>query len=115
MFRFKMRAVEKDPEGYYYVRWDRATPLIVIAETREDAYKKCWALMGKSSRGWAWTAVIDAIEEVPEVAESKLEAVRKYAEDRSHYGRQGRTVHSSRIASDLFQILAVGREGESHE
>jgi len=47
-----------------------------------------------------------------EAAESKLEAVRKYAEDRSHYGKQKRTVHLSRIASDLFQILAVEREGE---
>jgi len=57
----------------------------------------------------------DEWQERAEAAESKLEAVRKYAEDRSHYGKQKRTVHSSRIASDLFQILAVEREGESHE
>jgi len=69
MFKFKMRVVEKDPEGYYYVRWDRATPVKVIAENKKDAYKQCWALMGDSPRGWVWTAHIDSIKAyVPEAA-----------------------------------------------
>ena len=69
MFKFKMRVVEEDPEGYYYVRWDRATPISVIAENKKDAYKQCWEVMGDSPRGWTWTAHIDSIEaHVPEAA-----------------------------------------------
>lgn len=35
----------------------------------------------------------------------KLEAIRRYAEERARYGLRGRTVHSIRIASDLLYIL----------
>ena len=34
-----------------------------------------------------------------------LDKVRQYAKDREAYGKRGRTVHSARIASDLFNIL----------
>lgn len=40
-----------------------------------------------------------------EIATRRLNAIRRYAEERRAYGTRGRTVHSSRIASDLLQIL----------
>lgn len=40
-----------------------------------------------------------------EEAMSALERVRTYAKHREAYGARGRTVHSSRIASDLMAIL----------
>lgn len=38
--------------------------------------------------------------------EAVIAEVANYAEDRMHYGTHGRTVHSSRIGSDLKKILA---------
>src|SRR5690606_11063350 len=65
-FKFNMRRIEKDPSGYYHPRWDRATPVSVIAENESEAFKKVWALSGETNRyGWVWTAIIDSIEEVP--------------------------------------------------
>lgn len=37
--------------------------------------------------------------------EKKLDKIRAYAEERKAYGKRGRTVHSSRIATDLLRIL----------
>lgn len=66
-FKFNMRRIEKDPSGYYYPRWDRALPVSVIAENESEAYKKLWALSGRTRRsGWVWTAKIDSIEEAPQ-------------------------------------------------
>lgn len=60
---FHFRAVEEDLEGYYYVRWDRAVPVQVEADTREKAYAKLWDLLGTPSRGrgWTWTARLDKV------------------------------------------------------
>lgn len=40
-----------------------------------------------------------------DAALAKLEAVRKYADERAWYGQRNRTVGSNRIASDLLAIL----------
>jgi hypothetical protein len=63
----KMRAVEKDPSGYYHVRWDRATPITVEASSRDDAMDKAVVLLGKTNtRGWAWTFEFESIQHVPD-------------------------------------------------
>lgn len=61
---FYMRVVDKDPTGYNHVRWDRATPVVVHASDRAEAFEKCWALMGEAPRYRTWTATIDRIEAV---------------------------------------------------
>ena len=71
MFRFKGRATGRDPEGYYYVRWDRAQPISVVARSKVEADKKAWALLGAHPRfgtwrggdGSGWTLVWDSIDE----------------------------------------------------
>lgn len=70
-YRFKGRATGRDPEDYYYVRWDRATPLSVLANTRQEANEKAWKLLGTHPRfgswrrgdGSGWTLVWDSIDE----------------------------------------------------
>lgn len=44
--------------------------------------------------------------------ETKLEAVRKYADERAWYAAKNRSVSSYRIASDLFRILGLGPDGK---
>lgn len=63
-YRFHCRAIESDPTGYYYPRWDQATKLVVEAENRESAFRSVWAVMGEAPRGWTWAAQIDHIETV---------------------------------------------------
>lgn len=64
-YLFKMRVVDKDPTGYYYVRWDRATPVEVIAPDRAEAFQRLWALMGQAPRHRTWTAQVDSIGPAP--------------------------------------------------
>lgn len=40
MFEFEIRAVEKDPTGYYLPRWDMAEKLTVRAATKAEAVEK---------------------------------------------------------------------------
>lgn len=63
-YRFKMRRAQQDTSGYYYVRWDRAVPVEVVASSEAEAYEKLWALSPKLRAGWQHTAVIDSIEEM---------------------------------------------------
>ena len=71
VYRFKGRATGRDPEGYYYVRWDRAKPLSVLANTRQEANEKAWKLLGEHPRfgswrvgdGSGWTLIWDSIDE----------------------------------------------------
>lgn len=62
---FKMKYAEKDASGYYYVRWDRGVIAEVVAPTREEAFKKLWALLGDCPRGhgWVWTATVLSIRD----------------------------------------------------
>jgi len=64
---FKMKAVEKDPSGYYHIRWDRTTPITVEASSRDDAMNKAAALLGKTDHyGWVWAFEFESITHVPE-------------------------------------------------
>lgn len=64
MFRFKGRAVTVDDSGYYYARWDIATPIETLASTRDEANEKSFAMLGDSDRrGFSWRIKWDSIEE----------------------------------------------------
>ena len=49
-FRFSGRATGSDPEGYYFPRWDWATPLSVVAATKSEATEKALTLLGMHPR-----------------------------------------------------------------
>ena len=65
-FDFQLRAVEHDREGYYYPRWDRATPITVRAKTQQEAIIQAAAALGPCprGRGWYWGFKVDKIEAV---------------------------------------------------
>lgn len=73
LFRFKGRACGSDPEGYYYPRWDKATPVSVLADTKQEATNKAYAMLGTHPRfgskhrklsGWAliWDSVDEELQ-----------------------------------------------------
>lgn len=53
---FTFDVVASDSEGYYYDRWDRANRFEVIGQTKRDALKALWELVGTSPRGRFWKA-----------------------------------------------------------
>ena len=63
-FDFHLRAVEHDREGYYFPRWDRATPITVRAATKRAAINQAAAALGDCPRGrnWDWGFKVDRIE-----------------------------------------------------
>lgn len=64
-FDFYVRVIDKDPDGYYLPRWDQATPLVVRATNRAEAFEKARTVMGACRNGWTWTWRIDRIEAAP--------------------------------------------------
>lgn len=63
-YEFHMRVAVKDPSGYYHTRWDRATPLVIVASGRKEALRECWRVMGAAPASRTWTAQIDRVESV---------------------------------------------------
>lgn len=65
-FEFHLRVVDCDREGYYIPRWDRATPIVVRAATKQEAINKAAAAMGECprGRGWYWGFKVDRVEAV---------------------------------------------------
>ncbi len=63
MSTFVMRAAQADIEGYYYTRWDTATPIEVKAETKQEAIDKAVKILGPPRSGRYWTFEIDKIIE----------------------------------------------------
>ena len=63
-FRFHMKYVSRPKDSYYVTRWDRASPLSVIAETREKAFEKATEMLGNAGDSNYWVAKILSIEEV---------------------------------------------------
>jgi hypothetical protein len=63
LFEFDLKAVEHDREGYYFPRWDRATPITITATTKQDAINKAAAMLGPCprGRGWYWGFRVGAI------------------------------------------------------
>lgn len=46
MATYKLLAAGRDSTGYYYTRWDRATPISVKAETESEAFEKAKKALG---------------------------------------------------------------------
>ena len=63
MLEFNMRAVESDPSGYYITRWDRAVPLAIKADNKDEAIKKSMAALGNPER-WPYVFHVDSINDV---------------------------------------------------
>ena len=61
LYEFSCRVVDCDKEGYYYPRWDRATPVKVQAATKQDAVNQVCALMGTPPRGRYWGVKVDGV------------------------------------------------------
>jgi hypothetical protein len=61
---FHMRVASADREGYYYTRWDQATPVTTRATTKQQAVNAACALMGEARRGRYWTVMVDKVEPV---------------------------------------------------
>lgn len=62
---FKFKVAEADRSGYFHTRWDRATPVSVIANTKPEALEKVWAIMGDARNGRYWTADMQSVEPAP--------------------------------------------------
>ena len=54
LFDFDLLLAEADREGYYYTRWDKATPITVRAATKRQAAADAAAALGESRRGHYW-------------------------------------------------------------
>lgn len=67
-YAFDMQVVDRPDDAYYITRWDRATPITVVAANREAAYEKVWTVMGVAPRGAHWTARIKRVRDVREVS-----------------------------------------------
>lgn len=59
-FRFRGRYIAWDE----HTRWDRATPVSVLAATKGEAQKKLWAMLGRCEAGYHWRVYWDSIDEV---------------------------------------------------
>lgn len=63
-FVFKMRAAQADRTGYYYTRWDQATPIEVVAASKKEALNKAEAVLGEPRTGRYWSYMVDKIVDV---------------------------------------------------
>ncbi len=52
---FDFEYVDRDPEGYYITKWDRATPARIIGESQDDAMSKLRAIIGDPPGRREWT------------------------------------------------------------
>jgi hypothetical protein len=56
LFDFDLRLAQADREGYYYTRWDQATPVTIRAATKQEAINMAAAALGEPRRGHYWVA-----------------------------------------------------------
>lgn len=78
-----------------------------LTAERDDLAAKVAQIEAMAESGVA--AEAKAVEEL----EVTVAVVREYAKMRETYGKRGRTVHSSRVASDLFGIVGDDRRGDT--
>jgi len=64
IFRFKLRAVGKDPTGYYCVNWKDAQTITVVAQTLAEAGEKAKEVLGEHRDGFEWLIEVDNIDEI---------------------------------------------------
>ena len=62
LYTFNTRVIAADPTGYYYPRWDRALPVQVVARTRDEAWDKAAAVMGRPPSGQEWRVRVESVE-----------------------------------------------------
>ena len=63
-FVFEMRAVDRDRDHYYVTRWDRATPVEVVAPTKQEAINKAAVMLGDAPRGRYWVFKVDKVRDL---------------------------------------------------
>ena len=60
-FDFDLLMAQADREGYYYTRWDLATPITVRAATQQQAINDAAAALGQPRRGRYWVARVKKV------------------------------------------------------
>ena len=65
---YKFRRIASDSTGYYFDRWDRAIPIIVVASNEAEARKKARGFSGEPPSGHYWRFKLDRITELDEAA-----------------------------------------------
>lgn len=58
---FDVRVAAADLEGYYWTNWGEATPMTVVAKTKQDAVNTACDLMGAPPRGRYWAVKTDKV------------------------------------------------------
>lgn len=53
-FELDLLACQHDREGYYYPRWDKATPVTARGATKQEAINNAAAMLGAPPRGRGW-------------------------------------------------------------
>ena len=61
LFDFDLLLAQADREGYYYTRWDQATPITVRAATQQQAINDAAAALGAPRRGRYWVARVKKV------------------------------------------------------
>lgn len=61
LFDFDLRLAQADREGYYYTRWDLATPVTIRAATQQEAVDNAARALGEPRRGRYWVAQVDKV------------------------------------------------------
>ena len=61
LFDFDLLMAQADREGYYYTRWDLATPITVRAATQQQAINDAAAALGQPRRGRYWVARVKKV------------------------------------------------------
>lgn len=61
LFDFDLLLAQADREGYYYTRWDQATPITARAATKQEAINAAAAALGQPRRGFYWVARVKKV------------------------------------------------------
>ena len=61
LFDFDLLMAQADRKGYYYTRWDLATPITVRAATQQQAINDAAAALGQPRRGRYWVARVKKV------------------------------------------------------
>ena len=61
LYDFDLVLAQADREGYYYTRWDLATPITVRAATQQQAINDAAAALGEPRRGRYWVARVKKV------------------------------------------------------
>jgi hypothetical protein len=54
-FEFEIRYTHRPTDPWYHTNWDHGGKAIVIASTKEDAFKTLWTMLGDAGSHRTWT------------------------------------------------------------